>query len=149
MKKIQFIILITSCIFISCSEKSKINKNLEIDKIEVYYIPFHIASMMGGSIESIKELDKFIISDRIKLNSIKNELISLEKFKSDAKFTESSIHLLCDFYYQEKKIFTLFYDNLNLKVDKKFYHKNTDLLNLLISEANWHGNTPVSGSGKK
>ena len=145
MKNIQLIILVLVCLFVclfsSCSEKSKINENLEIDKIEVYYIPFHITSMMGGSIESIKQLDKFVILEREKIDSIKNELLSLKKLKENEDFTDSSIHLLCEFYYKDKKVFTFFYDNLNFKINNNLYYKDTELLNLLISNAKWHGDT--------
>lgn len=127
MKKYTYIIFLI--FFIGCTNNNFLNK--DIDKIEIHYIPFHISSPIGFTINNFRNKNFISITDSEDLKHIKNELLNLKVIEDDYEFSNTSIHLLCDFFNKEDKIFSLLHDTNCISIDGKIFKTNEKLVELL------------------
>lgn len=125
-------IIIFLIFFASCANNNLLNE--EIDKIEIHYIPFHISSPVGFTINDFKNKNFISITDSEDLKHIKNELLNLKVIKDDYEFSNTSIHLLCDFFNKGDKIFTLLHDTNYILIDGKTFKTSDELVKLLTTK---------------
>lgn len=132
MKNILYILLILVCV--NCNKKEALNESLEFNKVNVYYVPFHLSSPVGSKADDIKKGKSISITNRDVLNQIKEKLLNIEKLQSDYEFADTSVHLLCDFYNEEEKVLTLSNDTNHFLINQEIYIGNQDLISLLIKD---------------
>ena len=129
-KKLTYLLLIIICF--GCGKDDILSKDLKFDKIKIYYVPFHITSPVGSTLEGFRNSKGITIVENDVIEEIRAKLLSLEKLKNDYEFSDTSIHLLCDFYEDNKKVLTLLHDTSHFEIEESIYKNNNDLINLLV-----------------
>ncbi|WP_298900674.1 hypothetical protein [uncultured Psychroserpens sp.] len=132
MRYILYLFLAISVL--SCKNENSLKDNLEIDKIKVYYFPFDITPPVGLSEEGMRDSESISITKIKNIQEVKMELLNLEKLKNPYQFSDTSIHLLCDFYYKDKLMFTLLHDTNYFVIEDNIYENNKVLIELLIED---------------
>lgn len=130
MKRL-FILTIICLSLVSC-EKRKNIEDYDISKIEVFYVSFGVLTPTPLDEQSIREVKSYFIEDITTIDSIKSEIKNL--IKLEKKQFVNNIYLICDFYSNDDKVYTLMFDKGTINIDGIEYKENEKLINLLIKK---------------
>lgn len=120
-------------IFLSCQRSLEKYDCQELDYIEVYHITFGAMSPVGIVTEkNIKESKAEEIINKQTLTEICNRLLSLNEIKG--KSLGSNLYLRADFIYKDEPVLTILSDGSLIKIGRKFYDWDEDLIDLLIQD---------------
>lgn len=133
MKIKRIYIAVVLLIFLSCQRSLEKFDCQELDYIEVYHITFGAMSPVGVVTEkNIKESKVEEIINKQTLTEICNRLLSLNEIKG--KSLGPNVYLRADFIYKDKPGLTILSDGFSIKIGRKLYDWDEDLIDLLIQD---------------
>lgn len=131
MKIIRIYIGVLLLIFLSCQKSLKKYDCQKLDSIEVYHITFGAMSPVGVVTEkNIKESKVEEIINKQTLTEICNRLLFLNEIKD--KSLGPNVYLRADFIHKDKPVLTILSDGYFIKIGRKLYDWDEDLIELLI-----------------
>lgn len=132
MNKLIVFFLIVFCLT-SCKKEFNV-ENHDVTNIEVYHTPFDLLFPTQLNEDSARKIRSFQINDSLEIKSIINEIRSLSKIKPREEFNKNQIYLICDFYTNENKSFTLMFDKNFISLNGETYNNNERLIDVLIKK---------------
>ncbi|WP_296383377.1 hypothetical protein [Winogradskyella sp.] len=125
MKKI--IVLILTILLFGCSSNIKEDR---IDRISIRSIGLGILYPVKITEESIRDLEAYEISNKDSIDLVKEYISKLEP-SIENRIVEGNIYMVSDFYYKNKKLYTLRFDKGRIDFDGRVYKKNDTLIEIL------------------
>lgn len=133
MKIKRIYIGVVLLIFLSCQRSLEKYDCQELDYIEIYHITFGVMSPVGVVTEkNIKESKVVEIINKQTLTEVCNRLLFLNEIKG--KFLGPNVYLRADFIHKNKPVLTILSDGYFIKIGRKLYDWDEDLIDLLIQD---------------
>lgn len=109
-----------------CSSNIKEDK---IDKITIYDVGLGVLTPIPITEEDIRSQEPYEIRNKDSIDLIKEHISKLKPSKY-GRIVEH-IYLVSDFYYKDKKLYTLRFDKDEIEFDGKVYERNGTLIEIL------------------
>ncbi len=110
-----------------CSSNIKEDR---IDRISIRSIGLGILYPVKITEESIRDLEAYEISNKDSIDLVKEYISKLEP-SIENRIVEGNIYMVSDFYYKNKKLYTLRFDKGRIDFDGRVYKKNDTLIEIL------------------
>lgn len=105
----------------------------KLDYIEVYHISFGAMSPINVVTEkNIKKSKAKEILNKQTLIEICNRLLSLKEIEGNS--LGPNVYLRADFIYKDEQVLTILSDGFLIKIGRKLYNWDEDLIDLLIQD---------------
>ncbi|WP_431107655.1 hypothetical protein [Winogradskyella poriferorum] len=109
-----------------CSSNIKDDK---IDKIVIYNIGLGVLTPTPMTEESIRDIEAYEIRNLDSINLVKEYISKLKPSKYNQ--IVENIYMVSDFYYNNKKLYTLRFDKGSIEFDGNVFEKNDTLIEIL------------------
>jgi hypothetical protein len=112
--------------------KNEPNKDLNIVKIDIYYLPLDLKTRTQVTEETIKVMKA---TKKITIDSIPCLLKELENIKLKEGWDSIDLRILCEIHYADSNIDQLGFDkNKLIYFNDKVYKKNRTLFNMIFKK---------------